>query len=584
MTAPKKKKASINSIKYAFKEIIYPRRKILFLGLVLIVINRLAGLVLPAASKQLIDEVITPERLDLLKYVLMAVGTAVLVQALTSFFLTQLLSVEAQKLIAELRIKVHQQVIKLPLDYFDNTKSGEVVSRIMSDVEGVRNLVGTGLVQLIGGLLTAVLSLFLLINISPSLTAYVLIPLGLFALISMRAFKYIRPIFRERSKIKAEVTGRLTESIGGIRVVKGFHGEDFEISIFEEGAYRLFNNVKKSLISTSIITSSSTLLLGLASTGIMGLGAYRIISGEMTIGDFFAFTLYLGFMVAPIVQMSSIGTQITEAFAGLDRMEELFKLDKEGEEEDRNKTLDRPNGHLIFDQVSFSYEEGKEVLHNVSFEMPAGSVTALVGSSGAGKSTIAGLTASFLQATDGNISIDGIDLKEIELDAYRQHLGLVLQEDFLFEGTIRENIIFAKQDATDAELQNAIKSAYVNEFTDRFDEGIETLIGERGIKLSGGQRQRIAIARAILADPKILILDEATSSLDTESEALIQASLNQLMHGRTTLVIAHRLSTVQKADNILVMEDGQIIESGNHQQLIEKQGRYHQLFTYQSRI
>jgi subfamily B ATP-binding cassette protein MsbA len=580
----KSQKPSLATVRYAFKNIIWPRRKLLMVGLVLIVINRLSGLVLPGASKYLIDNVIAKGDLQLLKLILFAVGSAVSVQAVTSYFLTKLLSVEAQHLISQLRAQVQRHIIYLPIRFFDNSKSGELVSRIMSDVEGVRNLVGTGLVQLLGGLLTSFICLFLLLKISVAMTLYTLLPLGVFGFISLKAFAYIRPIFRERGKINADVTGRLTESLGGIRVIKGFNAEKQEISIFEAGVDRIFQNVKKSLTTTSLVTSSATLLLGLASVGIMGIGGTMIVKEQMTIGDFFAFTLYLGFLIAPIVQMSNIGSQITEAFAGLDRMEEI--LTKQQEDDDANRTIElgKLKGNIEFKEVTFAYDEGNDVLKNISFQAPAGSVTALVGSSGSGKTTIAGLAASYLTPKQGSVTIDGQDLSKVTLNSYRANLGVVLQDDFLYEGAIRENILFAKPGATEAEVLAAVKAAHVNEFTDRFENGLETLIGERGVKLSGGQRQRVAIARAILADPKILILDEATSNLDTESELFIQESLNKLLKGRTTFVIAHRLSTIRKADQILVIEKGEIVERGTHEELIKTEGRYYQLYTYQARI
>lgn len=577
-------KESGASFQKVFKTIIWPRRGLLLGGLGLIVINRLSGLVLPGASKYLIDEVVANKDMELLKWLIVAVLGALLIQSVTSYVLTQLLSVEAQHLIAKLRVEVQRQIVHMPVRFFDNSKSGELVSRIMTDVEGVRNLIGTGLVQLVGGVLTSVVALVLLLKISPQLTLYVLVPLIIFGLISLKAFKYIRPIFRARSVINAEVTGRLTESLNGIRVIKGFNAEQQEVSSFEQGVDRLFNNVKKTLTTTSLVTSASGLLLGLAGAGIMGIGGYLIMIESMSIGDFIAFTLYLGFLIAPIVQMSNIGTQITEAFAGLDRTEELMKLPRERDDKKRVKRLDNIKGDIRFHNVSFAYEQGKEVIHEVSFDAPSGSVTALVGSSGSGKTTIAGLVASFMQPQSGYISIDGIDVSEIRLDSYRSHLGVVLQDDFLFEGTIRENILFPRPDATEAQLLEAVRLSYVDEFTNRFPEGLETKIGERGIKLSGGQRQRVAIARAILANPRILILDEATSSLDAESEAFIQKSLSWLMKGRTTFVIAHRLSTIRRADQILVVEGGHIIEKGNHETLISAEGRYYELFTYQARI
>ncbi|NQW37005.1 MAG: ABC transporter ATP-binding protein [Flavobacteriales bacterium] len=577
----KKNKVSLSQ---AFKEIIWPRRKIVFLGLLLIIISRLAGLILPGASKFLMDDVIVNKDMHQLKLLLIVVVSSIIVQAITSFLLTRLLSVEAQLLISKLRVKVQKQILTLPISYFDNNKSGALVSRIMTDVEGVRNLIGTGLVQLIGGTLTSVVSLILLIKISPIMTVYVLVPVSIFAIIALKAFGYIRPIFKDRAIINADVTGRLTETLNGVRVIKGFNAEAQEILTFERGVEKLFLNVKKSLTSTALLTSSSTLLLGLATAGIMGMGGYFIIEGTMTFGEFLSFTLYLGFLIAPIVQMSNIGSQLTESFAGLDRTEEIMSMQPEDNPEIRTETLKNLKGDIKFDDVSFSYETGNEVLHNISFDAPSGSVIALVGSSGSGKSTIAGLAATFLNPKSGMITIDGQDLSKVSLNSFRSHLGVVLQDEFLFEGTIRENILFSKADATDEEITKAVKAAYVNEFTDRFDDGLETLIGERGVKLSGGQRQRIAIARAILANPKIIILDEATSNLDTESETLIQQSLSTLVKGRTTFVIAHRLSTIRKADQILVIEQGKIAERGNHDELIAKKGRYFDLYTYQARI
>ncbi|MCH8127073.1 ABC transporter ATP-binding protein [candidate division KSB1 bacterium] len=580
----KSKKPSLSTVKYVFKTIIWPRRKLLSLGLVLIIIKSLSGLVLPGSSKYLIDNVITEGNTELLKTILFVAGGAITVQAFTSFFLTRLLSVEAQHLISLLRSKVQRHIIYLPISYFDNTKSGSLVSRIMNDVEGVRNLVGTGLLQLFGGALTSVVAFFLLLNINAAMTLYVLAPLILFGLISLKAFSVIRPIFRKRWEISAEVTGRLTESLGGIRVIKGFNAEKQEISVFEKGVDSIFQNIKKSLTATSLLTSSATLLLGLASVGIMGLGGSMILKGNLTIGEFFAFTLYLGFLIAPIVQMSNIGSQITEGFAGLDRMKEILNTQKEGEEASRTQNLDGFDGAITFEKVSFAYEKGKEVLKDISFEAPAGTVTALVGSSGSGKTTIAGLAASFLKPNQGTVFIDGHNLSNVKLNSYRSQLGVVFQDDFLYEGTIRENILFARPGAGEDELLEAVKAAHVKEFTDRFDDGLDTVIGERGVKLSGGQRQRVTIARALLANPKVLILDEATSSLDTESEIYIQESLARLLKGRTTLVIAHRLSTIRQADQILVIEDGQIVERGTHDELIKKEGRYFRLYTYQARI
>jgi len=572
------------TIRQVFSTIIWPRRKQLFIGLILIIISRIASLVLPGATKFLIDEVIPSNDLEQLKWLILAVVLAIFVQAVTSYSLTQILSVEAQHLISKLRSKVQQHIIKLPIRFFDNSKTGELVSRIMTDVEGVRNLVGTGFAQMIGGGLAAIISLVLLISISPSMTAFVLLPVLIFGLVSLKAFSKIRPIFRERGKINAQVTGRLTETLGGIRVIKGFNAENQEIKTFEKGVEELFLNVKASLTATSFVTSAGALLLGLASAGIMGLGGYQIMQGEMTFGDFLAFTLYLGFMIAPIVQMSNIGSQLTEAFAGLDRTEEIMNMPLESDDKKRNVQLEVIKGDIRFENVSFAYESGKDVVKGISFDAPAGSVTALVGTSGSGKTTIAGLAATFLNPDAGVVYLDGHDLQTITLDAFRAQLGVVLQDDFLFEGTIRENILFPRPDSSEAQLEMAVKAAHVHEFTDRFEQGLDTLIGDRGVKLSGGQRQRIAIARAILADPRILILDEATSNLDTESESLIQASLKELMHGRTTFVIAHRLSTIRQADQILVIEQGQVVEQGRHEELLAKKGRYFELYTYQARI
>lgn len=577
-------KKSKVTIGHVFKTIVWPRKNIIFFGLILIVISRIAGLVLPYASKFLIDDVITKNNIAMLKYLLAGVVAAIIVQSATSFLLTKLLSVEAQHLISELRAQVQKQILRLPVRFFDNTKSGELVSRIMTDVEGVRNLVGTGLVQLIGGLLTSVISLVLLIRISPLLTLYVLVPVIIFGLISLKAFSYIRPIFRERGVLNAQVTGRLTETLNGIRVIKGFNAEEQEIRTFENGVDKLFQNVRKSLTSTSLVTSSATFLLGLASAGIMGVGGMMIMNNEMTGGDFLSFTLFLGFMIAPIVQMSNIGSQLTEAFAGLDRTEEIMNLQPEDDGSTRTIKVGKLTGDIVFSDVTFAYEEGKQVLKNISFNAPAGTVTALVGTSGSGKTTIANLAASYLTPNSGVVTIDGVDLAKVNLSSYRSQLGVVLQDDFLFEGTIRENILFPRPDAAKEQLDEAVHAAHVHEFTDRFEHGLDTVIGERGVKLSGGQRQRIAIARAILADPKILILDEATSNLDTESESFIQQSLKRLMKGRTTFVIAHRLSTIRQADQILVIEQGQIAERGKHEDLINQKGRYFELYTYQARI
>lgn len=578
-----KKKPKVTMV-MAFKTIIWPRRNLVFIGLLLIVIRSLSGLILPWQSKVLLDDVVPNKDYDQLYILIGIVITAILVQAITSFALTKILSVQAQYLISELRAQVQKKVLSLPISFFDNTKSGALVSRIMSDVEGVRNLIGTGLVQLVGGSFTAIVSLIILIKLNAWMTLFVFVPLSIFAFIALKAFKYIRPIFRTRGKINAQVKGRLTETLAGVRVIKAFNAEDQENKVFEKGVEDIFQNVKKSLTATAFMTSSSTFLIGVATTGIMGIGGYYMMQDSMTTGEFLFFTLILGFMIAPIVQMSNIGSQLTEALAGLDRTEELMNLTAEDDDQNRDIELNTLKGNLVFNDVSFEYEKDKPVLHNINFNAPSGSVIALVGSSGSGKSTIAGLSATFLNPKSGTITIDGEDLSKVRLNSFRKHLGVVLQDEFLFEGSIRENIMFPRPNATEAQLQHAVKAAYVNEFTDRFDDGLETLIGERGVKLSGGQRQRIAIARAILADPKIIILDEATSNLDTESEGLIQKSLSELTNNRTTIVIAHRLSTIKRADQILVIEAGKIVERGNHDELLAKEGRYYDLYTFQAKI
>ncbi|NND76924.1 MAG: ABC transporter ATP-binding protein [Flavobacteriales bacterium] len=572
------------SFKWAFKEYIWPRRGMLGIGLILILIQSAAGLVAPYASRFLFDDIVPNKDMNGLWLLLAVVVSSILIRSLTSFSLARLLSVQAQLMISHMRAQVQSKLLKLPISFFNDHKSGALVSRVMTDVQGVRNLVGTGFVQLIGGTLTSIASIYLLVQISPIMTVSVLIPILFFAFVMLKAFGYVRPIFRERGKISAEVQGNLTETLGGVRVIKAFNAEKQENANFEKGVDRLFQNVKKSLTATAVISSSSIFLIGLASTGIMGIGGYFMMGGTMTMGEFLSFTLLLGFMIAPIVQMGNIGSQLTDAMAGLDRTQELMNMKEEDDPEVRTEILKDIKGHIEFRDVSFSYEESKGVLHNISFEAEPGSVTALVGSSGSGKSTIAGLVATFLEPGSGKVTIDSIDLSTVNLSSYRQHLAVVLQDDFLFEGSIRENILFPRPDATEEELQEAVKGAYVNEFTDRFEDGLDTIIGERGVKLSGGQRQRISISRAILADPKIIILDEATSNLDNESESYIQKSLNELMKNRTTFVIAHRLSTIRKADQILVIEDGRISERGTHDQLLASEGRYYELHTYQSRI
>jgi ABC-type multidrug transport system fused ATPase/permease subunit len=572
------------SFSWAFREYIWPRKNMLGLGLILILIRSAAGLVVPHATKVLLDEVVPSNDMQSMWLLLGVVAAAILVQASTSFGLTRLLSVQAQHMISQMRVQVQKKLMRLPIHFFDNNKSGALVSRVMSDVEGVRNLVGTGFVQLVGGTITAVATVIILIQINWVMTVSVLIPIVIFGFVMLKAFGVVRPIFRDRGKINADVKGRLTETLGGVRVIKAFNAEEQENKNFAKGVDLLYQNVKKSLTATALISSASAFLIGLASTGIMGIGGYFMMEQTMTTGEFISFTLYLGLMIAPIVQMSNIGSQLTEAMAGLDRTQELLNMSEEDDPEVRVNSLASVVGDIEFKDVSFGYEKSKEVLHSLSFKAPAGSVTALVGSSGSGKSTIAGLVATFLNPDSGTVSLDGHDLSSINLNSYRHYLGVVLQDDFLFEGTVRENILFPCPNASEKELDAAVKGAYVDEFTDRFDEGLDTVIGERGVKLSGGQRQRISIARALLANPKVIILDEATSNLDTESETFIQKSLNGLMRDRTTFVIAHRLSTIRQADQILVIEDGVIVERGKHDELLEKKGRYHELYTYQSRI
>lgn len=579
-----KKKISGSSLRNAFEEIIWPRKGLLAVGLALIILNRLSGLVLPWATKFIIDDVVANSDIQLLYFILAGVGAAVTVQAATSYALTMLLSVEAQNLIANLRAQVQEHVLQLPVHIFDNTKSGELVSRIMDDVEGVRNLVGTGLVQLVGGTVTAVVAFTFLIRIDPIMTGLALVPLAAFGFVSTKAFQTLRPAFRERGRIRAEVTGRLTEALGGIRIIKGFHAVEKEAEIFFDGVMRIFDNVKTTLTTSSLVTSLGSFFMGLASVLIMGYGGYLVVQGQITVGELFSFTLFLGFLIAPVLQMANIGTQMTEAFAGLDRTAELLSWPQEDDDPDRVVEMPVIEGHLQFEDVHFAYEEDKPVLKGVTFEATSGMVVALVGSSGSGKSTMAGLAASFLTPDEGRVMVDGVDLRTVILSTYRKQLGLVFQDDFLFDGTIRENLRFARPAASDEDIVDAAQKAYVMEFADRFPEGLDTIIGERGVKLSGGQRQRVTIARALLADPRILLLDEATSSLDTESEALIQKSLNDLLRGRTTIVIAHRLSTIQRADLILVIEDGQIVERGRHDDLMALEGRYHQLYTVQARI
>ena len=558
-----------------------PRRGLLALGFVLMAINRLSGLLLPASQKYLFDNVFGKHQTNLLVPLVAAVLAATLVQGVTSYALTQLLSKAAQRMITELRRKVQEHVGRLPVAYYDSNKTGALVSRIMSDVEGVRNLIGTGLVEFLGGLLTATIALVLLLRISPLMTgvAFTLLLVSMFSL--RKAFGVIRPIFRERSKINAEVSGRLTESLSGVRVVKGYHAEAREHEVFTGGVQRLLENVLQSLTTMSMMSFSTTALLGVSGGLVMLIGAHEIQAGTLTVGGYVSYMAFLAFLVAPVFQVVGIGTQLTEAVAGLERTREI--LNERPEDEDPRRTVTLPDivGELAFDNVSFSYETGKPVLQQVSFCSEPGTVTALVGSSGSGKSTIIGLVAAFHVPLEGRVLVDGVDLATVRLDSYRTRLGVVLQESFLFDGTIRENVAFSRPRADEEEILAACRIARVDEFAERFPEGYDTIIGERGVKLSGGQRQRVSIARAILADPRILILDEATSSLDSESEMLIQEGLAQLMRGRTTFVIAHRLSTIRRADQILVVEAGRIVERGTHASLYAAGGRYRELYDKQ---
>ncbi len=563
------------------REMILPRRKLLVGGLILMIINRLSGMVLPYSTKFLIDDVIGKHHAELLTKIVLAVLGATLVQGVTSYTLTQLLSKSGQRLIAELRQKVQGHIGRLSVSYYDANKSGVLVSRIMTDVEGVRNLIGTGLVEFAGGLMTAVIALVVLVRISALMTGLTALFVAAFAFGLKQAFTKIRPIFRERGKINAEVTGRLTESLGGVRVVKGYHAEEREAAVFGQGVKRLLDNVLRSLTAMSLMSLSATVLMGIVGAVIMFIGTRQIFAGTLTLGEFMTFTAFLAFLVAPVFQVVGIGTQITEAFAGLDRTHEVLSERPEDLDPKRTVTLGPIRGTVTFDHVGFAYEPGKPVLHDVSFRSEPGTVTALVGPSGSGKSTIISLIAAFHTPSEGTIHIDGVDISTVRLDSYRTQLGVVLQDTFLFDGSIEENIAFARPHATKEQILQACRIARVDEFAEKFEKGYDTVVGERGVKLSGGQRQRVSIARAILADPRILILDEATSSLDSESEALIQEGLNHLMQGRTTFVIAHRLSTIRRADQILVVEQGRVVERGTHQSLYALGGRYWDLYTRQ---
>lgn len=565
-------------------KLIRPRRVLLGCSFLLMIINRACGLVLPASTKYLIDGVMKAHRVELLPKIVGTVLVATLVQGVTSYVLTQLLSKEGQRLIAELRIKVQSHIGRLSVAFYDENRTGTLVARIMTDVEGVRNLIGTGVLDFFGGILTALFALIYLSYLSIRMTALTFVILIVFALILQKAFKVIRPIFRERSKINAEVTGRLTESLGGVRVVKGYHAEESESKVFAAGATRLLNNVISSLTAQSLMSLASTAVLGIVGALIMYMGAHQVVDGTLTTGGYVTYVMFLAFMIAPIAQLVSIGTQLTEAVAGLDRTNDILNEREEDADPKRKLIMPPIVGDVRFEDVSFEYDPGKPVLHHIGFESKPGSVTALVGSSGSGKSTIISLICGFHTATTGRVLVDGVDLSEARLSSYRSQLGVVLQETFLFDGTIRENVLFSRPGSTEEEFLEACRIARVDEFAERFDERYETIVGERGVKLSGGQRQRLSIARAILADPRILILDEATSSLDSESEEMIQQGLNHLMAGRTTFVIAHRLSTIRNATQILVVEKGQIVERGTHSELLGLHGRYTDLYNRQHRL
>jgi subfamily B ATP-binding cassette protein MsbA len=561
--------------------LIRPRRGLLALGFVLMIINRVCGLVLPASSKPFVDGVLHKRQESLLLPIIAAVLTATIIQASTSFALTQLLSKAAQRMIADLRRQVQVHIGRLSVSFYDANRTGNLVSRIMTDVEGVRNLIGTGLVDFVGGIITALFAFVVLMKISATITLIIFVVIVLFATLLQKSLRTMRPIFRERGKINAEVTGRLTESLGGVRVVKGYHAESREAGVFSHGVQRLLDNVMRSLTMTSVLSLASTGVVGLMGSLVMYLGGRAALSNHITTGGYVEYTMFLAFMVAPIFQVVNVGTQLTEAIAGLDRTAEILGERQEYDEPGRVIDLPPVVGDVRFNEVRFAYDPDKPVLHGISFHAEPGTVTALVGSSGSGKSTIISLVCAFHAPDSGSILVDGVDLSTVNLDSYRSQLGVVLQESFLFDGSIRENVIFSRPDATEEEFLNACAIARVDEFAERFPDAYETIVGERGVKLSGGQRQRLSIARAILAEPRILILDEATSSLDSESEAMIQHGLSFLMQGRTTFVIAHRLSTIRRADQILVVEAGQIVEHGTHETLFALGGRYYDLYTRQ---
>jgi ABC-type multidrug transport system fused ATPase/permease subunit len=580
---PSQKKKSVSSAAAwrEARELVWTHRRRLTMGLVLMLVSRLAGLVLPASSKWLIDEVVGNNRTDLLMPIALAAGAATLVQAVTSFALSQILGVAAQRAITDMRKRVQARVMRLPVRYFDSTQTGVLVSRIMSDAEGIRNLVGTGLVSLAGGLLTALLGLGVLFWLNWQLTVITIIVLGTFGGGMAYAFKTLRPLFRERGKINAEVTGRLTEALGGIRVVKSYTAEKREEIVFTKGAHRLFRNIAKSMTGVSATTAGSTVIVGIVGILMIAFGGRAILNGEMTLGELIMYIFFIGLVAAPLVSIASIGTQITEAFAGLDRIREVLDMPTETDEDASRAPLGPLSGDVRFEDVWFEYNPGQPVLRGVSFHAAPGTTSALVGSSGSGKSTLISLVMAFNRPARGRILIDGKDLAGLRLIDYREQLASVLQENFLFDGTVAANVGYAKPGATLEEIKEACRIAHCEEFILQFPQGYDTIVGERGIKLSGGQRQRVSIARAILANPRILILDEATSSLDSESEQMIQDGLRRLRSGRTTFVIAHRLSTIRSADQILVVEAGEIVERGTHGELLALNGRYKQLYDKQ---
>ncbi len=576
-----KRKPNLKKLWPQIRTLVAPRMGLLVSGLALMGVNRIAGLALPYTSKPLLDKVLAAGHAELLPRYIALVFSAMVVQAITSFSLTQLLSKAGQRLIADMRREVQRHVGLLSVSYYDENRTGTLVSRIMTDVEGVRNLVGTGLVEFVGGIVTAILAFLYLLHRSAVVTITVFSVIGVFVFVLQYAFKKIRPIFRERGKINAEVTGRLTESLGGVRVIKGYHAEDREASVFSEGVDRLLQNVMKSLTLTSVLGSASTTVLGLVSALVMWLGGHNVLHHTWTVGDYFSYNMFLAFMIAPVFQIVNIGTQLTEAFAGLDRTGEIMAELEENQVAGRSIKMPPIKGTVKFEDVEFAYETDKPVLHGISFVAEPGTVTALVGSSGSGKSTIISLLCAFHTPSKGRVLVDEIDLAQVDLNTFRSQLGVVLQDSFLFDGTIRENIMFSRPDANEEQFLFACRTARVDEFAERFPDAYDTIVGERGVKLSGGQRQRLSIARALLAEPRILILDEATSSLDSESEAMIQAGLAQLMQGRTTFVIAHRLSTIRRAEQILVVEQGRVVERGNHAELFALGGRYYDLYTRQ---